>query len=312
MFTQLKSAYPEVGWVRLLFQAAVVPDKTKNMFTLKPTTLYYEKPVEPKMLSSDTRNLAVSIAISKAGDPKSVIASTLFPFREVPPKTYLGKFYFAGSESPAYLAPTLTDKEKANLAKLAEQPDPPSPWTDRNYQAKARTYCAKVAAYNNKLKKGLSPIAAPECPVDANIAKLELTAAQEAFQQRLKDNDPPQDAPTAIDMGRVTVSASVTEMKEPRKFLTFISKVAVAAAPGISAALEAKLPANRAAAGEAEKQDYEAYQLAVSNVQVAQAKYDAETDPVAKYQKKYDLDQAKVAANRAARQAGRAEPYTIM
>lgn len=230
---------------------------------------------------------------------------------------------------------------------------PPDSFDNPAYLQAAQTYCSALVKFNasaKKIDKKAVPLTAPECPVELQIDKLSLTNARATFDKGvakeqaifdtmnvwvLKPDDPnfsgvtcdfksagqpTFDAgcslPKASNVRPITVSASVVEVRQGSKFAAFLGKVLEKAQPGINAAIEASTPEKKAEADEQSKQNQEAYQLAVADVAIAEAKLAevlAKSDATAsdKAQAQHDLLDKKIAANQAARKAGVSEPYKV-
>jgi hypothetical protein len=228
----------------------------------------------------------------------------------------------------------------------------PDSFENKEFVAAAIAYCSALKAFNtqaSKENKKAAPLTANECPVELQIAKLSLSKARVTFDEgvakakaafntrtwKLKPDDAsnagvtcaPKDSglpsfesecllTKASNLRPITVSASVVEVREGSKFAAFLGKVLEKAQPGINAAIAKSAPEAKKEASEQSKQNLEAYQLALGDVEIADAKLAeviAKADATAseKSQAQHELLNKKIAANQAARKAGVSEPYAI-
>lgn len=372
LFDKLKERYRQLRWARFFFEARLeaLPG-TEDKFVIAPSALYFEKPVEKSLFElRGKRNLLVTISLSKAGaESATAFASVSFPFRDVLQATLLTPLYFQGHTSRALQAPDLGDEEKklvesrdALLKQASEEiglvmgkPKPatfdaPVSLDVPAYRQVVKAYCNEIKAYNAEIAKNKKavPVAATECPVELQVAKLSLERANKTFLEATKKleaefntkNKWMKAAPGAADMTcktegagadlkvecklpktidavPVTVSATVVEVKEASKFVAFLGKVAEKMQPALTAAVEAELPEKKAAKAEEVKQADEAYAVAMADVAIAEAALAAKVaDGKATEEEKLSLQKAllekKIAANKAARKAGKPEPFQVL
>lgn len=370
LFGKLKGRYRQLRWARFFFEARIEKFKgTEDKFVVAPSALYFEKAVEKSFfeLGKGKRNLLVTISLAKAGaDAGTTFASVSFPFRDVLPGTLLTPLYFQGHTSRALQAPDLSEEDKkvvlardallkqasVEVALAAGQPQPatfesPLSLDSPEYRKAVTAYCNEVKAYNTEIAKNkrAMPAAATECPVETQVARLNLEKANKAFNDHTRRLEaafntqnrwtkggnadvgcsptlPGKDFKTgcglskAVDAGPMTVSATVVEVKEASKFVAFLGKVAEKVQPVLNTALEARLPEKKAEAVEDGKQADEAYAIAMAEVSVAEAALaaklaDAKATEEEKASQRKVLLEKKVAANRAARKAGKPEPFAL-
>lgn len=213
---------------------------------------------------------------------------------------------------------------------------------DPEYLKSATLYCQAVEKYNaERVKAKADGVSPPECPVAVLVAKSELDSATKAFTdattgrqakfntERLWSDGsggvkckPGLDeqhtwhpnceiVSEPLDVGTITVSATVVEIKEPSKFVAFLGTVAEKVSPTAKAAVNAALPAGKATTEEAKRKALEDVESAKLDVAIAEANLAGATTPADIAQKKKDLYDKKVAANRKAREAGVDEPYPL-
>lgn len=375
LFKQIKARYRQLRWARFFFEARIEPLKgTNDKFIIAPSALYFEKPVEKRFFEADLakRNLLVTLSIANAGaEVGKAFASVNFPFREVPSNTLLTPLYFSGHTSRAIQVPELTEEEKKDvLAKKTklekassevklvkglpsgEKFETPNSFENENYKKAAEAYCKELDKFNTTLtnkEKAALKATAPECPVDVQVAKMNLSKANDEFIKfttkqeaqfntdkywLIKESDPKNIGVScdpinemkenfqaqctltgnAKELRPITISASVIEVKEGSKFAAFLGKALEKGQPAINAAIEAKTPNKQAEATEKLKENQDAYQLALADVATAEAKVaDLPADATAtqKATAQRELLNAKIAANQSARKAGLPEKYQI-
>jgi hypothetical protein len=223
-------------------------------------------------------------------------------------------------------------------------PQPINTVRDPEYLRSAQQYCQAVDKYNAERKKAKSKAdeaTPPECPVEVLVAQSELDTATKVFRDATARRQAKLNADTLwkdgsggvkctpgaggtqastpscklkspeMDVGAITISATVVEIKEASKFVAFLGNVAEKVKPTVKAAVDASLPAGKAKAEEDQrkaKEDLESLKLdvAVAEVTLANAKSDADIA-----QSKKTVYDKKVLANRKAREANLPEPYPL-
>ncbi|MFO1252370.1 MAG: hypothetical protein U1E77_14820 [Inhella sp.] len=294
------------------------------------------------------RSLAIAISIRAEGDADAV-TSAQFAFPGVRVGTHLGAEYFRGLEAAA-LAGLPLEEEKATQAASQElvalgslhagKKLPPNATTlpePKGLRKSFEAYCAAHQALETTRLQAATAAGAEyqpellaECPVDQRdarwnlaqqtqalatqklLAKAAQLAAEGQFAERLDCKEALCSLKVAgrKPIGAVTISATLSEVREARKFVEFLGKVAEELKPELEKRLDGSAKKAKAEAQEFRLQLQETYQLALLKVTLAQQAVNG-ASAEEKGAAEFALLQAKIDANRAARALGLSEPYAL-
>ncbi|MHB8883229.1 MAG: hypothetical protein ACYC69_17185 [Thermodesulfovibrionales bacterium] len=328
---------------RFYFEALIEFDPKKygrNLFRLVPQYLYYREFMKESILSSK-RDLVLSIAFNDANKSDAsmkTFAATSFTFRDLPERTVLDQKYLQHLVSdwmpvmPEGKIKDITElltglkAKKEELQRLGYQ----APASEeeqkklREIDAYIRQLCGMQPDTKKKpdeacLERGFFPDEVTELKWKIEKATAELNAIRSKESLKEQISALREKADLLKPFGYYTIDATIVETRRANKFLAFLAEIADRSKDDIRKELKAEwVPAEREKAAETERsrQDDAAIAILKADKDVAEKQESLDKlKPTASKSERIkaenDLKIAKINANAAYRNAGKAEPYPV-